>query len=138
LAYGVRLGRYSFDTGLSIRPLQTNRSETRFRLMTLKSSTLTGFWTDVNFIKFEESRGNVDQHNKANRRLTLGYDPENRHVRRNNDLYFFSSAVSCPKSNANSSLRPVMTRKFHDSDLSLCQLIGIWQILFHRPDYEHI
>jgi len=81
-----------------------------------KESTITGFWTHVNFMKFAGSRSTVEHHNKANRRLTWGYDPENRHVGRNDVLYFSPSAVSCPKSNVNPSLRPVWTRKLHDSD----------------------
>ena len=118
MAYDVRLGRYSFDTGLSIRAMQTNRSETRFRLMTFKEKYKSQvFWTHVTFSKFESSRCTVEHHNKANHRLTWGYDPEIRHVGRN-DVLFFSppSAIRCPKSDVNPNLRLVWTRKLHDSD----------------------
>ena len=58
----------------------------------------------------------MEHHSKVNRRLTWGYDPENRHIGRNDVLYFSPSAVSCLKSNVNTSLRSVWTRKLHDSD----------------------
>lgn len=58
----------------------------------------------------------MQHHSKANGCLTWGYDPENRLVGRNDVLYFSPSALSCPKSKVNPSLRSVWTRKLHDSD----------------------
>lgn len=68
----------------------------------------------------------MEHHNKANRRLAWGYDPENRHVGRNDVLYFSSSAISCPKSNVTLSLRPAWTRKRHDSDRIFFVTISVY------------
>jgi len=56
--------------------------------MTSKEKYKSQVFEHVNFIKFESSRGTVEHHSKAIRRLTWGYDPKNRHVGRYDFLYF--------------------------------------------------